>query len=62
MSQAFRHNLVAALLVLALSLVSTHAFAQHYVKSVLVKNLAPAARSGSVMRAPASPRSTMARA
>src|ERR1700675_1169703 len=43
MSQAFRHNfLVAALLVLALSLVSTHAFAQHYVKATLVKNLAPA--------------------
>jgi uncharacterized protein (TIGR03118 family) len=43
MYQMFRHNLlVATLLVLALSLVSTHAFAQHYVKSLLVKNLAPA--------------------
>ena len=43
MYQRFRHNLlVATLLVLALSVVSTHAFAQHYVKSVLVKNLAPA--------------------
>jgi uncharacterized protein (TIGR03118 family) len=43
MYQRFRHNLlVATLLVLALSLVSTHAFAQHYGKSVLVKNLAPA--------------------
>jgi uncharacterized protein (TIGR03118 family) len=44
MSQAFRQHLfVAALHVLALSLVSSSALAQHhYVKSVLVKNLAPA--------------------
>jgi hypothetical protein len=43
MYPTFRHNLfVATLLVLALSLVSTHAFAQHYVKNILVKNLAPA--------------------
>jgi uncharacterized protein (TIGR03118 family) len=43
MDQAPRHNfLTAALLVLASSLVSIHAFAQHYVSSTLVKNLAPA--------------------
>jgi len=43
MHQTFRHNLAfAAVLGLMLSLGSSTAFAQHYVKSVLVKNLAPA--------------------
>jgi len=43
MYQTFRHNLVyAAVLGLMLSLGSSTAFAQFYVKSVLVKNLAPA--------------------
>jgi uncharacterized protein (TIGR03118 family) len=43
MKQTFRHPLLfAAVLGLMLSLGSSAAFAQHYVKSVLVKNLAPA--------------------
>jgi uncharacterized protein (TIGR03118 family) len=43
MHRTFRHNLVyAAVLGLMLSLGSSTAFAQFYVKSVLVKNLAPA--------------------
>src|SRR5229473_4759513 len=43
MRQTFRHTLLfAAVLGLMLSLGSSTAFAQHYVKSVLVKNLAPA--------------------
>jgi len=43
MRQTFRHNLVlAAALGLMQSLGSSTAFAQHYVKTALVKNLAPA--------------------
>ena len=43
MYRTFRHNLLfAAVLGLMLSLATSTAFAQHYVNSMLVKNLAPA--------------------